>query len=287
MASIGSILTSVLPPVSPDQVLASCFSSPPHFALRGFMTQRAVSPDPLTLRNVQVTILAVSSTLARIATGFLADYLAPPLVAVPIRADVVSGTPSETGTGDDADEMPKVKYVRLHPVRMWRMTFAGICAAVLGGVFVLGASIVKDEKTVWILSVGVGAMYGSLFTLTVSIVFVFLSKSHKVSAHTAACCRIGAFRTAQLRLCVGHDFVLCRPGLGGLFGESFGVGGLVLFICRERGVLTDSSSMPGSANWPPPPRLLISPLPPPPSATARRVSRRSSGSARPVVSWRL
>lgn len=56
----------------------------------------------------------------------------------------------------------------------------GTCALLLGGVYVFAAAGLqggKGEKRLWVLSVGVGGMYGALFTLTVCprVVFFFFS----------------------------------------------------------------------------------------------------------------
>lgn len=48
----------------------------------------------------------------------------------------------------------------------------GTCALLLGAVYVFGAAGLEGKqgqggKRLWVLSIGVGAMYGALFTLTV------------------------------------------------------------------------------------------------------------------------
>ncbi|WVQ72215.1 hypothetical protein IAR50_001762 [Cryptococcus sp. DSM 104548] len=139
IASIGSILTSLLP--SPTSLLA------------------LASSNPLQLRNKHVFLLSLSSTLARLITGILADYLSPP--PTPFRnPEHVDGDPSK----------PEHVFRQVKKVRLTRSGFAGVCAAVLAGVFAWAGGWLRGEGGLGVVSVGVGATYGALFTLTPAIV---------------------------------------------------------------------------------------------------------------------
>ncbi|ODN86849.1 hypothetical protein L198_07214 [Cryptococcus wingfieldii CBS 7118] len=140
IASIGSILTSLLP--APTSLLS------------------LASPNPLKLRNKHVFLLSLSSTLARLITGILADYLSPP--PTPFK------NPEHT-PGDPTKPEHVLRQVK--KVRLTRSGFAGLCAGVLAGVFGWGGSgWLRGESGLGVVSVGVGAMYGALFTLTPAIV---------------------------------------------------------------------------------------------------------------------
>ena len=141
LATMGSILTSLLP----------------------HATAKSSTLDPINalgLRNKHVRILSLTSTIARLATGLSADYLAPSLVAVP----------NPRYNPDDADDdMPQHLYVRKRKVRLTRGAFVAICSFVLAAVFAWSAGMLSSESGLWVLSGGVGSLYGALFTLTVSL----------------------------------------------------------------------------------------------------------------------
>ena len=88
IASIGSILTTLLPPIPSD-------SGPPvKSILTTFMT--LASPiNPLKLRNKHVSIISLTSTVSRLFAGALADYLCPPMKAVPKSPGETPTTRSE------------------------------------------------------------------------------------------------------------------------------------------------------------------------------------------------
>ena len=122
--------------------------------------------DPLTLRNKHVFILSLSSTIARLLTGITADYLDPPL----IRLEPTLGTTNTDSPAEDSseeDEPHLHTFVRKRPVRLRRSMFAAVCAAVQCVVLCWVAGLVSGEPGLWVLSGGVGSMYGALFTLTV------------------------------------------------------------------------------------------------------------------------
>ncbi|WVF66511.1 hypothetical protein IAT40_001251 [Kwoniella sp. CBS 6097] len=147
VASIGSIITSLLPPTS--------------LHLPSFLSI-ASTDNPLALRNKHVFLFSIFSTLSRLVTGVLADYLAPPLQAKPNPAHRHDPT------------APSHLFVRKRQVRLSRSAFAALCAVVLGGVFAWCAGMLgndgQGEKGLSVLSGGVGAMYGAIFTLIPAIV---------------------------------------------------------------------------------------------------------------------
>lgn len=193
IASIGSILTSLLPtPTS----LFSPFS---------LFTPYDIDTNPLAQRNTQVFLISLSSTLSRLFTGLLADYLSPPPTAVPNPAyrpdqdDPFASTPPPQDHDDDDDDednhaiaaggasgaddrerahpQPPHLWKQINKVRMSRAAMTGTCALLLGAVYVFAAAGLqgeKGEKRLWVLSVGVGGMYGALFTLTVCPLASFL-----------------------------------------------------------------------------------------------------------------
>jgi len=111
--------------------------------------------EALNLRNKHVFILSLTGTIARLATGLMADYLAPPLVAIP-------APPS------DDPHAPTHLFVRKRKYRISRSMFAAICAICLAGVFGWCAGYLRSERGLWVLSAGTGGLYGALFTLSVS-----------------------------------------------------------------------------------------------------------------------
>jgi hypothetical protein len=58
-------------------------------------------------------------------------------------------------------------FVQRSPVILRRSTLAALCALALAGVYAWNAMWLDSEAWLWILSGGVGALYGALFTITV------------------------------------------------------------------------------------------------------------------------
>ena len=151
IASIGSILTSLLP--APTSLTALAKTDP------------IDGTNALVLRNKHVMILSLTSTFARLVTGILADYLCPPLVAVPLSRRNSTNGPSDI----DQEGRPRMKFVRKRPIILYRSMLATICTAILAGVYAWSAGYLESEKGLWVLSGGVGTLYGALFTVTVSL----------------------------------------------------------------------------------------------------------------------
>jgi hypothetical protein len=148
IASVGSILTSILPPT-----FAPLSSS--SLAMMSTITSHGSSA--LSLRNKHVMILSLSSTISRLFTGVLADYLCPPAVAVPAPRS------------NDPDA-PSHLFVRKRPIILSRAMFAALCSAILAAIYAWSAGMLESEAGLWVLSGGVGTFYGALFTLSVSII---------------------------------------------------------------------------------------------------------------------
>ncbi|WVW81265.1 hypothetical protein I302_103256 [Kwoniella bestiolae CBS 10118] len=151
VASIGSIITSLLPPTSlnPSSLVPNHLTNP----------ISTLELNPLKLRNKHVFLLSLTSTLSRLITGVLADYLAPPLTATPNPAH--KRDPTE----------PSHLFIRKRPVRLSRSAFAAISGSTLGLVFAWSAGYLTGKgEDLSVLSAGTGAMYGAIFTLVPAIV---------------------------------------------------------------------------------------------------------------------
>jgi hypothetical protein len=95
--------------------------------------------NSLALRSHLVLLLSVSSTVARLVTGVLVDYLSP-----------VSPPPGGVNRRRTID----------------RSVLAAGCLVVLSGALLWGALGVRSVKGLDLLSIGVGGMYGAVFTIT-------------------------------------------------------------------------------------------------------------------------
>lgn len=152
IASIGNILTSLLPPETLKAEVLDAIKAAPTVVT---FARSAAENSALALRNKHVLILSICSTVARLATGFLADMLAPPTPAIALADD-----PSASG--------PVARRAR--GFRLLRTSFNAICCVALGLVFLWTAGFLDSEPRLWVLSAGVGALYGAIFTLTPAIV---------------------------------------------------------------------------------------------------------------------
>jgi hypothetical protein len=165
MATFGNIVTALLPPEALltlsalGQATTQAFQlfNPTALTSTPPLVLTAAKDQALMLRNKHVFILSISSTLSRLVTGVLADHLAPAAVAVPAPHS------------DDPDA-PTHYFVQKKPIIMHRSMLAAICAALLGLVFAWAAGWLYTEGTLWLLSFGVGSLYGALFTLSPAIV---------------------------------------------------------------------------------------------------------------------
>ena len=127
-SNIGSILNSlVVDPVS------------------GLADDPTTIDRSLALRSHHVLLLSISSTVARLATGIIVDYISP----VVVDESIVVGE----------DHGRRKRVVR-------RSMLAAGCLGVLAGAFLWGALGVKTVNALDGLSVGVGGMYGAVFTIT-------------------------------------------------------------------------------------------------------------------------
>ncbi|EJT50349.1 transporter [Trichosporon asahii var. asahii CBS 2479] len=152
IASIGNILTSLLPPDTLPVELFDALKAAPTVVT---FARSAAENSALALRNKHVLILSICSTVARLATGFLADMLAPPAPAIALATD-----PTEDGPVAN----------RARGFHLLRTSFNAICCVLLGLVFLWTSGFLDRESRLWVLSAGVGALYGAIFTLTPAIV---------------------------------------------------------------------------------------------------------------------
>lgn len=51
---------------------------------------------------------------------------------------------------------------------MRRSTLVATCVGLLAGIFVYAASVLESVDGIWVVSLGVGWLYGALFTMVVS-----------------------------------------------------------------------------------------------------------------------
>lgn len=141
LTSIGSILDSILASRSRQNItLLSDF-----FAMQGSNPARLLATassksTALALRSKHILYLSISSTLARLIVGAAADYLSPIVIS-------------------QAEE-------RRRKISAKRSTLTVACMAVETAVFVYTAAALETEKGLSVLSLGMGAMYGAIFTLT-------------------------------------------------------------------------------------------------------------------------
>ena len=112
--------------------------------------------EALRLRNKHVFILSLTGTFARLLTGITADYLSPPLVAIPAPPT-------------DDPHAPPHQFVRKRRQILPRSMYAALSALLLAGVFGWSSGFLKTERGLWVLSAGTGGLYGALFTLSVSL----------------------------------------------------------------------------------------------------------------------
>lgn len=149
VTSIGSIMTSLLPPSRLGSAVAP-------------------SDSALTLRTRQIFLLSASSTLARLLTGLVADYLCP--------------------------------------TKLRRSTLVATCCALLALIFAYSAGVLESVKGIWVLSLGVGWLYGALFTLAVR--YLAIRCLPRRADMVGACARICPFWRHQFRSCMGLTHVL-------------------------------------------------------------------------------
>lgn len=134
--------------------------------------------EALNLRNKHVFILSLTGTIARLLTGLSADYLSPPLVAIP-------------APHSDDPQAPTHLFVRKRKQIIPRSVYAAICAVMLAAVFGWCAGYLQTESGLWVLSAGTGGLYGALFTLSVSP----RRQATKVALTALASDRVCSFRT--------------------------------------------------------------------------------------------
>ncbi|KAJ9123953.1 hypothetical protein QFC22_000744 [Naganishia vaughanmartiniae] len=153
LTSIGSILDSILASSSRQHInllsdfLAMQGSNPARLLITATSKSTA-----LALRSKHILYLSISSTLARLIVGAAADYLSP----------IVSSHAEE----------------RRRNISAKRSTLTVICMAIETAVFIYAAAALETEKGLTVLSLGMGAMYGAIFTLTPAITSKHFGPAH-------------------------------------------------------------------------------------------------------------
>lgn len=136
--------------------------------IRSLYTPDTAAIPPSTPRHLQqnhistathVSIIALTSTIARLIAGSLSDYLAPSLPVAPPPPHTAE--PGFLGWWK--------RYLGGKPTvsRMWLLIgFAGVmCTA---QVFVAAGGVDQAGERFWLVSSAMGAGYGAVFTLAVS-----------------------------------------------------------------------------------------------------------------------
>ncbi len=141
LSSIGSILTSLLPPDASVLRLPNSVSP-----------ASAADLDAQALRSRLILNLSLSSTIARLITGGLADYLAP--------------------------LVPSASAGASRRITLRRSTLAAACVGVLLAVFAYGAAGLRTPASLWVVSAGTGAMYGAVFTLLPAVTSQHYGPAH-------------------------------------------------------------------------------------------------------------
>jgi hypothetical protein len=141
LTSIGSVLESLLasPADHSGNIMADFFLAQGHNPARLISTATSKS-NALALRSKHILFLSISSTLARLIVGAAADYLSP-----------VVETHAES---------------QRRRFSAKRSTLTVLCMAIETAVYVYTAAFLQTERGLWVLSAGMGAMYGAIFTLT-------------------------------------------------------------------------------------------------------------------------
>ena len=86
IASIGTVLTSLLPPATTHSLLSTLST----------IATATTAVNPLALRNKHVMIISLTSTISRLLAGVFGDYLCPPIHIVPL-------SPNETPPNQDGE----------------------------------------------------------------------------------------------------------------------------------------------------------------------------------------
>lgn len=137
LSSIGAVLTSLLANSTGVPSLSYLLSKTSASSSETAITMAADGASPLELRSKHILYLSISSTIARLITGVVADYLSP-----------IVSPPHSSKT------------------RVGRATLTAVCLTICTTVYLFAIWGMKTEESLWVLSIGIGAMYGALFTLT-------------------------------------------------------------------------------------------------------------------------
>lgn len=133
------------------------------------------SPTSQTTAATHVSILAITSTLARIVIGTLSDLLAP---TAPSKSEQKSSPPSPSLSATSLPEHDPMAYRDTQErgpfIQISRMTFliTLVLALSLGFLLLANGALQSRASLFWIVSALVGVGYGAAFSLTPIIVSV-------------------------------------------------------------------------------------------------------------------
>ncbi|WPH04712.1 Hypothetical protein R9X50_00760500 [Acrodontium crateriforme] len=141
--NLGTIIGTLYPPVSVPE--------------NGTMTTAAT----------HVSIVAVTSTIARIVTGTLTDILAPTTPRHQHRR-------GPNSISNSIDSLPKVDINRSGRFQVSRVTFViAFCLLMSMGQIILASGALQGHGNLfWMVSASIGAGYGAVFSLTPIIISV-------------------------------------------------------------------------------------------------------------------
>ncbi|CAE6491549.1 unnamed protein product [Rhizoctonia solani] len=107
-----------------------------------------------SLAATQVRFISIASTLAKLCTGPLADWICPPVDEGPMMVCWCEPVRPEAKKG------------------LNRMLFPAMCLAILASVYAYTAVCITSADQLWVLSVGTGLAYGASWAILPSITSV-------------------------------------------------------------------------------------------------------------------
>jgi len=133
------------------------------------LTSPTTAAQPRTSAATHVSIVAITSTLARILTGTLTDLLAP--ASAPIQH--LRGPHSlQNSLASLPPPSPQNPWYRRHPVSRLAFLIAFSLLMSAGQVLLASGALQNHGARFWLVSAAIGAGYGAVFSLTPIIVSV-------------------------------------------------------------------------------------------------------------------
>jgi MFS family permease len=137
-------------------------------------TLQPPSAPPATSAATHVSIIAITSTVARLLTGTLSDLLAPaaPPHQFPRQtdADQAASAPSHhADSAEDGESSPGIRGFTLSRM-VFLLSFSILCSI---GQVVLASGALQDHGNVfWLVSAAIGLGYGAVFSLVPIVISV-------------------------------------------------------------------------------------------------------------------